>query len=122
MQRVEANVAVRVRDLKKSPSAVMQQAQVETVAVYTNYEWLFTGQSASPCSANREAVSATFAKSDSRCAIVTSKMTRAESGAEGMSNPRTQSPTTVILKPRSDPALTVVLTQKPATARVTTRS
>lgn len=33
MQRVEANVAVRVPDLKKSPSAVMQQAQVETVAV-----------------------------------------------------------------------------------------
>ncbi|MEJ5083153.1 MULTISPECIES: type II toxin-antitoxin system Phd/YefM family antitoxin [unclassified Ochrobactrum] len=33
MQRVEANVAVSVSDLKKSPSAVMEQAQGETVAV-----------------------------------------------------------------------------------------
>lgn len=33
MQRVEANVAISVSDLKKSPSAVMEQAQGETVAV-----------------------------------------------------------------------------------------
>lgn len=33
MQRVEANVAARVSALKKSPSAVMQSAQGETVAV-----------------------------------------------------------------------------------------
>jgi antitoxin StbD len=33
MQRVEAKVAVSVSDLKKSPSAVMEQAQGETVAV-----------------------------------------------------------------------------------------
>ena len=33
MQRVEANVAVSVSDPKKSPSAVMEQAQGETVAV-----------------------------------------------------------------------------------------
>ncbi|ASV88180.1 antitoxin, type II toxin-antitoxin system family protein (plasmid) [Ochrobactrum quorumnocens] len=33
MQRVEANVAVSVSDLKKSPSAVMEKAHGETVAV-----------------------------------------------------------------------------------------
>ncbi|HRO31929.1 MAG TPA: type II toxin-antitoxin system Phd/YefM family antitoxin [Brevundimonas sp.] len=33
MQRLEASVAVSVSDLKKSPSAVMQDAAGETVAV-----------------------------------------------------------------------------------------
>ncbi|WP_027993641.1 type II toxin-antitoxin system Phd/YefM family antitoxin [Sinorhizobium meliloti] len=33
MQRVEASVAVSVSDLKKSPTAVMGEAQGETVAV-----------------------------------------------------------------------------------------
>jgi antitoxin StbD len=33
MQRVEAKVAVSVSDLKKSPTAVMQKAQGEPVAV-----------------------------------------------------------------------------------------
>ncbi|MCH4544084.1 MULTISPECIES: type II toxin-antitoxin system Phd/YefM family antitoxin [Brucella/Ochrobactrum group] len=33
MQRVEANIAVSVSDLKKSPSAVMDEANGETVAV-----------------------------------------------------------------------------------------
>jgi len=33
MQRVEASVAVSVSDLKKSPSAVMEDAAGETVAV-----------------------------------------------------------------------------------------
>lgn len=33
MQRVEANVAVSVSDLKKSPSAVMDEANGEAVAV-----------------------------------------------------------------------------------------
>lgn len=33
MQRVEANIAVSVSDLKKSPSAVMESAAGETVAV-----------------------------------------------------------------------------------------
>jgi antitoxin StbD len=33
MQRVEAHVAVSVSDLKKSPSAVMEDAAGETVAV-----------------------------------------------------------------------------------------
>jgi len=33
MQRVEANVAISVSDLKKSPSAVMAQANGEAVAV-----------------------------------------------------------------------------------------
>ena len=33
MQRVEANIAVSVSDLKKSPSAVMDEANGEAVAV-----------------------------------------------------------------------------------------
>ncbi|MCH4538515.1 antitoxin [Ochrobactrum sp. A-1] len=33
MQRVEANIAVSVSDLKKSPSAVMDEAKGEAVAV-----------------------------------------------------------------------------------------
>lgn len=33
MQRIEAKVAVSVSELKKSPSAVLEQAQGETIAV-----------------------------------------------------------------------------------------
>ena len=33
MQRVEANVAVSVSDLKKSPTAVLEQANGESIAV-----------------------------------------------------------------------------------------
>ncbi len=61
-------------------------------------------------------VSTISAKSDFRCAIVTSKIARADRCASGRSKPSTASLTTLILKPRSEPARTVVLTQKPATA------